>query len=385
MYASYYRHVAKAEKTGERDIKFTFDSLRATANCRTSLASLRYCPSTSGKAATARAASATSRQTTLEPPLGSGPYRIKEFVAGRSVSLERVKDYWGANLPAQVGQNNFDELRFEFFPRQHRRARSIQGRSGRLDRRELREAMGDGLRLSGGDEKRVVKEEFPINNSGRMQGFVLNLRRGQFKDARLRRAFNYAFDFEEMNKQLFFGQYSASTATSRDTELACSGLPEGAGIADSRDRAGQGAGQRSSPRHIKIRSAAIPEAVRANLRESTKLLKEAGFEISDRKLMDPAGKPVTVEILVQDPAYGTDRAVLQAVAGAHRRNGLDPHRRRCAVSRTGSAVSISTSSSISGRSRFRPATSSGNSGDRRPRMCPAREIPSASKIRRSMR
>src|SRR6202042_2711996 len=76
-------------------------------------------------------------------------------------------------------------------------------------------------------EKRVVKEEFPITDSGRMQGFLFNLRRDPFKDARLRRAFNFAYDFEEMNKQLFYGQYKRIDSYFDGTELASSGLPEG--------------------------------------------------------------------------------------------------------------------------------------------------------------
>ena len=83
--------------------------------------------------------------TTLEKPLGSGPYRIKEFVAGRSVAVERVKDYWGDKLPLRIGTNNFDELRLRIFPRQSGGAGGLQGRSGRLDRGEFGEALGDGL------------------------------------------------------------------------------------------------------------------------------------------------------------------------------------------------------------------------------------------------
>jgi microcin C transport system substrate-binding protein len=150
-------------------------------------------------------------------------------------------------------------------------------------------------------EKRVVKEEFPVSDSGRMQGFVLNLRRDQFKDARLRRAFNYAFDFEEMNKQLFYGQYKRINSYFEGTELASSGLPEGIELEILemvRDKVP--ADVFSKPYVNPV--GGNPEAVRANLRESARLLKEAGFEVRGQKLIDAAGKPVTVEILVQDPS-----------------------------------------------------------------------------------
>jgi microcin C transport system substrate-binding protein len=240
--------------------------------------------------------------TTLEPPLGSGPYRIGDFVAGRTVKLVRVKDYWGEALPAQVGQNNFDELRFEFF-----RDNAVALEAFKADQvdwiaENSAKQWATAYDFPAMAEKRTIKEEFPINDIGRMQGFALNLRREQFKDARLRRAFNFAYDFEEMNKQLFFGQYTRISSYFHGTELASSGLPEGEELAileTVRDKVP--AEVFTTPYQNPV--GGDPEAVRANLRESMRLLKEAGYEIRDRKLVDAKGKPVTVEILVQDPAY----------------------------------------------------------------------------------
>jgi microcin C transport system substrate-binding protein len=134
-----------------------------------------------------------------------------------------------------------------------------------------------------------------------MQGFVLNLRRDQFRDARVRRAFNYAYDFEEMNKQLFFGQYKRINSYFEGTELAATGLPDGEELKileTVRDKVPPEVFTTAYLNPV----GGNPEAVRANLRESARLLKEAGFEVRDRKLVDTAGKPVTAEILVQDPS-----------------------------------------------------------------------------------
>src|SRR6202022_4504080 len=134
-----------------------------------------------------------------------------------------------------------------------------------------------------------------------MQGFVFNLRRDQFKDARLRRAFNYAYDFEEMNKQLFYGQYKRINSYFEGTELASSGLPQGEELQileTVRDKVPAEVFTTAYQNPV----GGNPESVRANLRESARLIKEAGFEVRERKLVDSAGKPVTVEILVQDPA-----------------------------------------------------------------------------------
>jgi microcin C transport system substrate-binding protein len=130
---------------------------------------------------------------------------------------------------------------------------------------------------------------------------VLNLRRDQFKDARLRRAFNYAFDFEEMNKQLFFSQYKRINSYFEGTELACSGVPEGQELQILETLRDKVPPEVFTTPYVNP-VGGNPEAVRANLREATKLLKEAGFEVRERKLVDPAGRPVTAKILVQDPS-----------------------------------------------------------------------------------
>ena len=299
MYASYYRHVVKTEKTGERDIKFTFDS-PGNRELPTIVGELPVLPKHYWEGADSEGRKRDVSATTLEKPLGSGPYRIREFVAGRSVVLERVKDYWGASLPTQVGQNNFDEMRFEFFRDNTVALEAFKADQADWISENSAKQWATQYDFQAIAEKRVIKEEFPINDSGRMQGFVLNLRREKFKDARLRRAFNYAYDFEEMNKQLFYNQYKRINSYFDGTDLASSGLPEGQELQileTVRDKV---------PAEVFTTAYANPvggnpEAVRANLRESARLLKEAGFEVRDRKLVDPAGKPFTVEILVQDP------------------------------------------------------------------------------------
>jgi microcin C transport system substrate-binding protein len=305
-YASYYRHVAKVEKTGELDIKFTFDA-PGNRELPTIIGELVVLPKHYWEGSDSEGRKRDISATTLEPPLGSGPYRIKDFVAGRSVRLERVKDYWGTNNPTQVGQNNFDELRFEFFRDNLVALEAFKADQADWIAENSAKQWATAYDFPAVTEKRVVKEEFPINDSGRMQAFVLNLRREQFKDTRLRRAFNYAYDFEEMNKQLFYGQYTRINSYFHGTELASSGLPLGQELAileTVRDKVPPEVF--TAPYQNPV--GGNPEAVRANLRESARLLKEGGYEIKDRKLVDAAGRPVTVEILVQDPS--SERIVL---------------------------------------------------------------------------
>jgi microcin C transport system substrate-binding protein len=151
-------------------------------------------------------------------------------------------------------------------------------------------------------EKRVVLEEFPIRNFGIMQAFAFNTRRDKFKDPRVRLAFNYAFDFEEMNKQIFFGQYKRINSYFDGTELACSGLPQGKELAILESVRGQ------VPPEVFTKPytnpvGGNPQAVRSNLREAIRLLRAAGYEVRNQKLVNAAtGEPYTVELLAADPA-----------------------------------------------------------------------------------
>jgi len=299
-YASYYRHVEKAERIGERDIKFTFDA-PGNRELPTIVGELVVLPKHYWEGSDSEGRKRDISATTLEPPLGSGPYRIKDFVAGRSVRLERVKDYWGANLPVRVGQENFDEMRFEFFRDNLVALEAFKADQADWIAENSAKQWATAYEFPAVAEKRVIKEEFPISDLGRMQAFAMNLRREQFKDARLRRAFNYAFDFEEMNKQLFFGQYKRIDSYFYGTELASTGLPEGEELKILETVRDKVPAEVFTTAYVNP-VGGNPEAVRVNLREGARLLKEAGFEVRDRKLVDAAGKPVTVEILVQDPS-----------------------------------------------------------------------------------
>jgi microcin C transport system substrate-binding protein len=301
QYSAYYRHVVKAEKAGERGVKFTFDA-PGNRELPQIVGQLVVLPKHWWEGADSEGKKRDISAMTLERPLGCSAYRIKEFVPGRSMVLERVKDYWGENLNVNIGRNNFDEMRFEYFRDSIVALEAFKGDQVDWRLENSAKNWATAYDFPAVTEKRVLLEEFPNRSSGIMQAFVLNLRRDQFRDVRLRRAFNYAFDFEEMNKQLFFGQYIRINSYFYGTELACSGLPQGQELAileTVRDKVPPEVFTTSYQNPV----GGNPEAVRTNLREAANLLKEAGYEVRDRKLVDAAGKPVTIEILVQEPAY----------------------------------------------------------------------------------
>ncbi len=305
--AAYYRHVVKAAKTGEREITFTFDG-PGNRELPQIVGQLPVLPRHWWEGTDSSGRKRDVTQTTLEPPLGSGPYRVKEFTAGRSITYEKVADYWGKSLNVNVGTNNFQQMRFDYYRDTTVALEAFKG--DQIDFRTENSAKdwATAYDFPAVREKKVVREEFPVRSSGVMQAFAFNIRRPKFQDARVRRAFNFAFDFEEMNRQLFSGQYSRIASYFEGTELACSGVPAGKELAileTVRDKVPAELFTKPYTNPV----AGNPQAVRDNLRQALALFRAAGYEVKDTKLVNSkTGEPYSVEFLVVDPA--TQRFVL---------------------------------------------------------------------------
>lgn len=307
MYSAYYRHIVKCEQAGERDIKFTFDG-PGNRELPMITGELPVLPKHWWEGSDSQGRKRDVAATTLEIPLGSGPYRIKEFVAGRSLVLERATDYWAKDLPVSVGQDNFDQLRYEFFRDDTVALEAFK--ADQLDWFAERSAKQWSVAYDfpAVREKRVIKERFPDASSGRMQGYAFNLRRSLFADVRVRRAFNYAYDWETSDRLLSTGEYHRDGSYFDGIpELMSSGLPEGEELAILETVRGKVPAEVFTTPY-KNPVGGSPEAARDNLREASRLLKDAGYEARDRKLIDRAGQPVSVEFLSQDQA--DERGVL---------------------------------------------------------------------------
>jgi microcin C transport system substrate-binding protein len=303
---AYYRHVTKAEKTGEREVTFTFDG-PGNRELPQIVGQLTILPKHWWEGTDANGNKRNIANTTLEPPVGSGPYKIKSFTPGRSLVLERVKDHWAKDLNVYIGQNNFDELRFEYF-----RDSTVALEAFKADQVDWRSENSAKNWATAYDfpavaDKRVVREEFEIRNFGIMQAFAFNVRRDKFKDPKVRRAFNFAFDFEEMNKQIFFGQYKRIASYFEGTELASRGLPEGKELEILNTVKDQVPPEVFTTPYTNPVSG-DPQKVRTNLREALKLFREAGYDVKNTKLVNRNGEQFTVEFLADDPA--TERFVL---------------------------------------------------------------------------
>jgi len=300
--AANFQHVVKAEKTGDREVSFVFDA-PGSRGLPQIVGQLIILPKAWWEGTDKDDKKRDIGSTTLEPPLGSGPYRIKEFAPGRSIVYERVKDYWGSAVNVNIGRDNFDELRFEYF-----RDTTVALEAFKADSVDWRLENSAKNWATGYDfpavvDKRVILEEFPINNVGMMQAFAFNIRREKFQDPRVRLAFNYAFDFEEMNKQIFFGQYKRIASYFQGTDLAATGLPNGRELEllDAvRDQISADVFKKPYSNPV----SGTPAAVRDNLREAVRLLKESGYDMRDQQFVNrKLGEPFTVEFLGNNPVF----------------------------------------------------------------------------------
>jgi len=300
--SAYYRHVAKVEKTGDRDITFTFDG-PGNRELPQIVGQLTVLPKAWWQGTDANGKQRDVGATTLEPPLGSGPYRIREFSPGRNIVYERVKDHWGSGLNVNIGSNNFDELHYEYF-----RDTTVALEAFKADTVDWRtensaKNWATAYDFPAVSDKRVIREEFPIRSSGVMQAFTFNIRRDKFADPRVRLAFNYAFNFEEMNKQIFFGQYKRIASYFEGTELAATGLPSGRELELLETVRDKVPPELFKKPHINPINA-TPEQIRDNLREAVRLFHLAGYEVRDQQLVEAkSGQPFTVEFLAEDPNF----------------------------------------------------------------------------------
>ncbi|GAB5470124.1 MAG: extracellular solute-binding protein [Rhodospirillales bacterium] len=247
-------------------------------------------------------------QTTLTPPLASGPYRIADFEPNRYVEYERVVDYWARDLPVNRGQHNFDRIRFDYYLDQvvERQA----AKSGRIDLyQESRAAEWvTGYDIPAVRSGALQKLAFSMANVGRMQGFCMNQRRDIFKDRRVRHAIAHAFDFEWTNRNLFFSLYERIDSYFFPTELGSRGLPDAAELAILEPYRGR------IPDEVFTQVYKPPETdgsgwPRANLETAFGLLAEAGWEVRDLELVNvETGQPFRFEILLVNKSF--ERIVL---------------------------------------------------------------------------
>ena len=302
---AYYRNVTKAEVTGEREVSFFFSQSgnRELPSITSEIPILSKAWWT-GKDATGK--TRDLGEISLEAPLTSGPYRVVDVKPGAAITVERVKDYWGEKLPVNVGQYNFDRMEFIYF-----RDANVAFEAFKADQYDYRVEASSKMWATGYDipavkDGRLIKKELTFRNVNGMQGYVFNLRRDKFKDVRVRRAFNLAFDFEWSNTNLFYGQYKRSRSFFNKSDMEATGLPSAEELALLEPLRADLPPEVFTTEYQNPVNA-TPQDRRKNLREAADLLAQAGWTITSaggRNLLKNAkGEPFTVEFMLDSPLF----------------------------------------------------------------------------------
>lgn len=294
FYRSYYENVVSAEITNPHTVKFTFTTHEN-----------RELPLIMGQLPILSQAYWQDRdfdKTTLDIPISSGPYKIAAVDPGRSITYQRDPNYWGKDLPVNKGMFNFDQIRVDYYRDDTIELQAFK--AGEYDFRLESSAKNwatayDFPALS---EGKVIKEEIAHSIPTGMQGFIFNTRREIFASPKVRQAIAYLFDFEWANKNLFNGAYTRTTSYFSNSDLAASGLPSEAELAllePLRDML---------PPEVFTEVYAPPTTdgsgnIRNNLRPAIRLLREAGWQLKNGKLVNEAGQPLQFEILLVSPLF----------------------------------------------------------------------------------
>jgi microcin C transport system substrate-binding protein len=295
FYRQYYANVVSGEALSPTRIKFTFEG-----------GLNRELPQIIGQIPVLSKAyyeEIEFEETTLEPPMGSGPYRITAVEPGRSITYERIKDYWGGKLPVRRGQNNFDEIRIDYYRDQTVALEAFKAHEYDFRSENSSKNWATGYEFSALENGLVVKQEIRHENPTGMQAFVFNTRRAKFSDRAVRQALGYAYDFDWANTNLFYGQYTRTESFFSNSELAATGLPSDRELNFLNRFRGQ------VPDEVFAAAYNAPKTdgsgnIRGNLRTATGILRDAGWEVEDGALTNvETGEKMVIEFLLVSPAF----------------------------------------------------------------------------------
>lgn len=298
FYKAYYSNVKSVDVMDGNRVKFTFD-MANNRELPLIVGQLPILPKHfwEGK---------NFEETTLEPPLGSGPYKIGAFTPGRSIEYVRVKDWWGADLPVFKGRYNFDRIVYEYFKDQNVSLEALFANQYDFRQEYVAKLWATAYDAPPVKDKRIIKKTIPNQLPQGMQGFVMNLRRPVFQDIAVRKAINYAFDFEWSNKQFAYGEYTRTRSYFANSEMEAKGLPEGKELEILEQF------RPMLPSTVFTEEYKNPETDgsgnnRANLRTATKLLDDAGWKLGADGVREKNGQKLEFELLIAGVNEGFQR------------------------------------------------------------------------------
>lgn len=320
MYSRYFEDVTDAVAVSDREVEFHF-SQKGNRELPKILGDLVVLPKHWWEGTDANGKKRDITRPTLEPPLGSAAYKIASFKPGSEIVWQRVPDYWGAKLPVKIGRENFDTQRLSYFLDDNASWQAFTKggfQDYRVESRAQRWAVEYTFpAIKAGD---VIKTEYPTTSPQAMQAYVMNTRRPLFQDVRVREALTYAYDFESMNRTIFFGAYTRTDSYFEGGDLASSGLPQGKELEilqQHRDKLPP----ELFTQEFKLPVYNTPQSGRENLRKAYDLFKQAGWINQGGKLVnEKTGEPFKIEFLGNDPV---DERVASPLIDNLRRLGID--------------------------------------------------------------
>jgi len=320
LYNRYYENVTEAVAVNDHEVKFSFDQ---TGNRELPhiMGDLAVLPKHWWEGTGPDGKKRDVTEPTLEPPLGSGAYRIKSFNTGSEIVWERVDDYWAKDLPVKLGRENFDIKRYVYFRDANAEWEAFK-KGGLEDIRPENRSQywAQGYDFPAFKTGKVVKKAFPTKSPEPMQGFAMNMRRDKFKDRRVREALTYLFDFATVNRTRLYGLRTRTDSYFVGDELASSGVPEGRELEildEFRDKL---------PPELFTEPFTLPDytergAQRANQRKAFELFKQAGWISRDGKLVnEQTGEQLAIQYLGTGP---TDEIIAGQFVEDMRKFGID--------------------------------------------------------------
>ena len=310
FYNSYYKNIAKAEQSGDHEVTFSFSQ---TGNRELPLITgqMPVLPKHWWTAKDDKGRQRNINETTLEVPLGSGSYAAAEVKPGVSIKMKRAAGYWGKDLAVNIGTDNFEEMEFIYF-----RDTNVMFEAFKSDQFDWRTETSSKNWATGNNfpaikDGRAIKEAIPVKQVQGMQAWTMNVRRGKLKDARLRQALNFAFDFEWSNTNLFYGQYTRSKSYFNNSEMEAKGLPSAGELALLEPLRGKLPPEVFTTEFVNPVND-TPQNRRKNLRAATQLLDAAGWTITQSggksQRVNGKGEVLSLEFLLYEPLW--ERIVL---------------------------------------------------------------------------
>ena len=294
-YKSYYEGIESVEKTSADKIKFIFKPETINRELPLIIGQLQPLPKHYW-------ITRKFEETTLDPPLGSGPYKIMNLDPGHSIVYERLKNYWAESLPVNVGHNNFDIIQYDYYRDANVMIEALKAQEYDFRSENISKEWSTAYNIpeleNGLLIKKLIKNYLPQG----MQGFAFNIRKPIFKDIALRKAINYTFDFEWTNKTLFYNQYTRSESYFSNSSLASKDIPKGLELEILREISDK------IPETLFKKPFIVPKTDgsgrnRKNLKTAIDILEKGGYKVYENLLYSPENLPIKFEVLLVSPAF----------------------------------------------------------------------------------